>query len=126
MLNFPVVLRRRGTYSVTVQKAVEIPQLQLLDKLMISIVVQRLVPGRDSADNCGGVAVAWTPVEIPQVQFLDKLDTPFMHARCRVFFDKVVDVPVVLCNGVPQVQFIDGYGVPVIMRGQRSAPHLAD
>ena len=41
------------------------------------------------------------------------------------FFDKVVDVPVVLCNGVPQVQFIDGYDVPVIMRGQRSAPNLA-
>ena len=55
------------------------------------------------------------PVEIPQVQFLDKFDTPVM----RVFFDRVVDVPVVLCK------FIDGYGVPVIMRGQRSAPHLA-
>ena len=35
------------------------------------------------------------------VQFLDKFDTPVM----RVFFDKVVDVPVVLCNGVLQVQF---------------------
>ena len=42
------------------------------------------------------------------------------------FFVKVVDVPCVLCDGVPQVQFIDGYDVPVIMRGQRSAPHLAD
>ena len=81
--------------------------MQLLDKLMTSVVVQRLVPGRDSADNCGGAAVAWGPCG-------------------HVFFDKVVDVPVVLCNGVPQVQFIDGYGVPVIMRGQRSAPHLAD
>ena len=36
------------------------------------------------------------PVEIPQVQFLDKFDTPVM---C-VLFDKVVDVPVVLCNGI--------------------------
>ena len=62
------------------------------------------------------------PVEIPQVRFLDKFDTPVM----RVFFDKVVDVPVVLCNGVPEVQFIDGYDVPMIMRVQRSAPHLAD
>ena len=44
------------------------------------------------------------PVENLQVQFLDKFDTPVVHARRRVFFDKVVDVPVVLCNGVPQVQ----------------------
>ena len=58
------------------------------------------------------------PVEIPQVQFLDKLDTPVM----RVFFDKLDDVPVVLCNG----QFIDGHDVTMIMRVQRSAPHLAD
>ena len=55
------------------------------------------------------------PVEIPQVQFLDKLDTPVM----RVFFDQVVDVPVVLCNGISQVQFIDGCDVPMIMRGKR-------
>ena len=38
-------------------------------------------------------------VEIPQVQFLDKFDTPI---KC-VLFDKVVDVPVVLCNGVLRV-----------------------
>ena len=44
------------------------------------------------------------PVEIPQVQFLDKFDTPVMLASCRVLFDKVVDVPVVLCNGVLRVQ----------------------
>ena len=61
VLNLNVVLRRRGTYSVTVQKTVKIPQMQLLDKLMTSVVVQRLVPGRDSADNCGGAAVAWGP-----------------------------------------------------------------
>ena len=48
-------------------------------------------------------------------------DTPVM----RVFFDQVVDVPVVLCNGIPQVQFIGGFDVPMIMRGQRSALHLA-
>ena len=40
------------------------------------------------------------------LQFLDKFDTPVTPARCRVFFDKVVDVPVVLCNGVPQVQSV--------------------
>ena len=44
------------------------------------------------------------PVEIPQVQFLDKFDTPVVLARCRVLFDKVVDVPVVLRNGVLRVQ----------------------
>ena len=48
-------------YCVTVRKTVEIPQLQLLDTLVISVVVQRQVPGRDSADNCGGSAVAWGP-----------------------------------------------------------------
>ena len=55
------------------------------------------------------------------VHFLDRFDTPVM----RVFFDKVVDVLVVLCNGFPQVHFIDGYHVPVIMHVERSAPHLA-
>ena len=44
------------------------------------------------------------PVKIPQVQFLDKFDTPVMFARCHVLFDEVVDVPVVLCNGVLRVQ----------------------
>ena len=44
------------------------------------------------------------PVEIPQLQFLVKFDTPVLLARCRVLFDKVVDVPVVLCNGVLRVQ----------------------
>ena len=33
-------------------------QMQFLDKLMTSIVVQRPVPGRDSPDNCGGSVVA--------------------------------------------------------------------
>ena len=37
------------------------------------------------------------------------------------FFDKVVDVPVVLCEGVPQVLFIDGYDVPVIMQRRHVA-----
>ena len=55
------------------------------------------------------------------VQFLEKLDTPVL----RVFFDKVVDVPVVLCDGVLQVQFIEGYDVPMVMHVLRSAPHLA-
>ena len=31
--------------------------MQFLDKLMI----KRLVPGRDGADNCGGSAFAWGP-----------------------------------------------------------------
>ena len=61
VLNLPVVLRRRYTYSVTIQKTVEFPQIQFLDCLMTSVVVQRLVLGRYSADNCGGAAVAWGP-----------------------------------------------------------------
>ena len=77
--------------------------MQFLDKLTTSVVIQRLVLGRDSADNCEFPQLPEVPVEIPQVQFLDKFDTFFIHA-----LDKVVDVPVVLCNGVPQVHFIDG------------------
>ena len=79
-----------------------------------------------------------------QVVVLDRpvLGQGLLRARCRVFFDKVVDVPDVLCNGIPQVQFIDGCDVPVIMLGRyvaasrtisrlrmhvlRSALHLAD
>ena len=80
---------------------VEIPQLQLLVKLMTSVVIQRLVPGRDSADICEFPQLLGVPVEIPRVQFLDKLDTVVIHA-----LDNVVDVPVVLCNGVPQVPVI--------------------
>ena len=97
----------------------------------------RLVPqvqflGRLSCPLCNDSSRLNTvqiTVGVPQlqfswvVQFLDKI--VYMPAVVH-FFDKVVDVPVVLCNGVPQVQFIDGYDVPVIMRGQRSAPHLAD
>ena len=50
-----------GYLSSAVQKNDKIPQMQFLDKLMTSVVVQRLVPGRVSADNCGGSAVAWGP-----------------------------------------------------------------
>ena len=126
-----------GTHRPTFQKIDEFPQMQFLDKLMTSVVIQRLVPGRDSADNCEFPQLLEVPTEIPQVHFLDKFDTIVIHA-----LDKVLDVPVVLCNGVPQVHFIDGCDVPVIMQrcyvpasrtisrlrlcGRRSAPHLAD
>ena len=53
-------LRRReqiACLSSSVQKIDEFPQMQFLDRLMI----KRLVPGRDGADNCGGSAVAWGP-----------------------------------------------------------------
>ena len=65
--------------------------MHFLDKLMASVAVQRLVPGRDSADTVEVPLLLEVPVEIPKVQFLDKFDTPVM----RVFFDKVVDGPVV-------------------------------
>ena len=61
MLNFPAVLRRHGTQRAAFQKTDEFPQMQFLDKLMTSVVVQRLVPGRVGADNCGGSAVVWGP-----------------------------------------------------------------
>ena len=47
-----------GYLSSAVQETDEIPQLQFMDWLMTSVVVQRLVSGRDGADNCGGSAVA--------------------------------------------------------------------
>ena len=55
------------------------------------------------AENCG----------VPQFQFSDKVVDMTVVVQ---FFDKVVDDPVVLCDGVPQVQFIDGFDVPVIMQ----------
>ena len=64
-----------GTHRPTFQKIDEFPQIQLLDKLMTSVVVQRQVPGRDSADNCEFPQLLEVPVEISQVQFLDKFDT---------------------------------------------------
>ena len=78
---------------------------------MTSVVIQRLVPGRDSAENSEFPQLLGVLVEIPRVQFSDKFDTIVIHA-----LDKVVDVPVVLCNGFPQVHFIDGCDVPVIMQ----------
>ena len=128
VLNFPVVIRRRGTYSASFQKTVKIPQMQLLDKLMTSVVVQRLVPGRDSADNCGGAAVAWGPCgDSAGAVLLCSSSSWTRSFTCPLscVLRQVVDVPVVLCNGVPQVQFIDGNDVPMIMHVQRSAPHLA-
>ena len=61
VLNFPAVLRRHGTHRPAFQKTDEFPQMQFLDKLMTSVVVQRLVPRRVGADNFGGSAVAWGP-----------------------------------------------------------------
>ena len=45
--------------------------------------------------NCGGSAVVLgSPMEIPTGAVLGQsLTRPFMLARCRVLFDKVVDVP---------------------------------
>ena len=53
-----IQLNLSSTCSATFQN---FPQVQFLDKLMTSVVVQRLVPGRVGADNCGGSAVAWGP-----------------------------------------------------------------
>ena len=76
VLNFPVVVRRRGTYSVTVQKTVKIPQMQWLDKLNY---IRCCLTTAVEVPQLLGV-----PVEIPQVQFLDKLDTPVVcNDSCR-------------------------------------------
>ena len=112
-----------------------VPQVRFLGRLSFPLCT-------DSAR----VETVQMTVGVPQlqfswiVQFLDKI--VYMPAVVFFFFDKVIDVPVVLCNGIPQAQFIDGYDVHVIMqrryvtaprtiswlrlRGQRSAPHLAN
>ena len=78
---------------------------------MTSVVVQRLVPGNDSADNCEFPQLLGVPVELPRVQFLDKLDTIVIHA-----LDKAADVPVVLCNGGSAGALHRRLYVPVIMQ----------
>ena len=117
MLNFPVVLRKRGTHKVTVRKIDVIPQPQLLVKLMTSVVIRRLVPGRDSADDCEFHQLLGVPVQIPRVQFLDKFDTVVIHA-----LDNVVGVTVVLCNGVPQVPVIMAEMLSSSIQDDLSAP----
>ena len=76
-----------GTHHPTSQKIDEFPQMQFLDKLITSVVIQRLVPGRDLQTTVS-FRSCFVPVEIPQVHFLDKFDTIVIHA-----LDKVVDVP---------------------------------
>ena len=46
---------------------------------MTSVVVQRLVPGRDSADDCEFQQLLGVPVEVPQAQSLDNFDTPVVY-----------------------------------------------
>ena len=126
-----------GTNRPTFQKIDEVPQMQFLDKLITSVVIQRLVPGRDSTDNCEFPQLLEVPVEIPQVQFLDKFDTIVIHA-----LDKVVDGPRCAVQWGSAGALHRRLYVPVIMQrcyvpasrtisrlrlcGQRSAPHLVD
>ena len=82
---------------------------------MTSVVVQRLVPGRDSAENCGGSAVAQGPYgDSAGAVHLQGVDDPVVQARrlCRraenCGSDKV-DMPVVVndrCLVVLQVLFL--------------------
>ena len=59
--------------------------MQFLDKVVNSVVVQRLVTGCDRAENCGGSAVACYDkvVDVPVVQFIDGLDVPVIMQRRR-------------------------------------------
>merc|ERR1719284_1005822 len=67
----------------TVQKTVEVPQLQFIDKVVdIPVVAQRQIPM---------VQTVQKTIEIPQLQYVDK----------------VVDVPVVQVVQVPQVQVVE-------------------
>ena len=100
--------------------------MQFLDKLMRSVVVQRLVPGRVSADNCGGSTVAWGLYGDSAGAVLGQVDTPVMcNDRCRGRFlcsssswtrsftcplscicSTRWSMPLLCCGmGVPQVQF---------------------
>merc|ERR1711916_74501 len=67
----------------TVQKTVEVPQLQFIDKVVdIPVEAQRQIPM---------VQTVQKTIEIPQLQYIDK----------------VVDVPVVQVVQVPQVQVVE-------------------
>ena len=71
------------------KKTGEIPQVLFLDRLMTPVVVRRLVPGRDRAENCGGSAVACSDkvVDVPVVQvpqFIDGLDVAVIMQRLVV------------------------------------------
>ena len=110
-----------GTHRLTFQKIDEFPQMQFLDKLMTSVVIQRLVPGRDSTDN------REVPVEIPQVQFLNMPSTRWSMSLlcCAVGFRRCTSSTVVrpcdhaemLCSSVQ-----DDLSAPPL----RPAPHLVD
>ena len=85
VLDLPVVHRRRGTHSVTVQKTDEIPQMQFLDKVVNTPV------GVQIFDNVADVFVvqAWRwsrraeNCGVPQLQFSDKADMPVVvNDRC--------------------------------------------
>ena len=77
----------------TVQKTVKIPQCSSWENCRACCA--STVPGRDGADNCVCSAVAdlLGPPVLGQVVYMPAV---------VYFFDKVVEVPVVLCNGVPQ------------------------
>ena len=79
VLDIPVATQRRFP------TVVEVPQVQFLDKVVNSVVVQRLVTGCDRAENCGGSAVACYDkvVDVPVVQFIDGLDVPVIMQRRR-------------------------------------------
>ena len=113
------------------------------DRLMTSVVVQQLVPGGVSADNCGGSAVSWGLYGDSAGAVLGQVDTPVMcnDRRWGRFlcssssWTRSFTCPLscicstrwsmpLLCCGLG-VQFIDGYDVPTIVDVQRSAPHLA-
>ena len=51
VVDFSVVLQRRVPTVQTVQKTGEIPPVVFLDKVETPVVVQRQVPGVDSAEN---------------------------------------------------------------------------
>ena len=70
VVDMPVVVQRQVSLVLTVQKTVEIPQMQILE---MPVVVQRQVPL---------VLTVLKPVEIPHLQVLDKVVVmPFVVQR---------------------------------------------
>merc|ERR1712064_129760 len=83
VVDVPVIMQRQVPAVQRVQKMVEVPQLQFIDRVVdIPVVQQRQVPT---------VQTVQQTIEIPQMQYIDK----------------VVDVPVVQVMQVPQLQVVE-------------------
>ena len=103
VLDIPVATQRRLPTVQTVLKTGESHRCSSWTRLMTPVAFQRLVPGRDRAENCGGSAVAQV-VDVPVVQFVDAV---IMQRQVGLGGD----MPVVATTGAVLRQGVD---MPVV------------